>query len=106
MYAAAIEFVFPEGTDWDATRALARQRAHAYYRNVPGLRSKAFVIDPGRRAYGGLYVWETQRELNEFLQSEVFKAAVEKFGRPDIRIYEVAALIEQGRVVEVTAATT
>jgi hypothetical protein len=105
MYAAAIEFKFPDNTDWDAIRRMAQDRASTYYRNVPGLRSKAFVVDPERLAYGGLYVWETREQMDAFLASEVFTNAVQKFGQPDIRIYEVAALIEHGRVLEMAAAS-
>jgi len=58
MIAAVIRFVLPAGTDWNSMRALARQRANTFYRHVPELRTKAFIISPEQRIYGGLYVWE------------------------------------------------
>jgi hypothetical protein len=79
---------------------LARQRASAYYRHVPGLRTKAFIISPELRIYGGLYVWESRKALDEFLKSEAFLSAVQKLGQqPEIQIYDVAAYIEKGEVV-------
>ena len=72
MHAMVVRFAMPEGTDWETLRRVARERAEAYYRNLPGLRSKAFIISPERREYGGQYVWETREQLEEFLRSEIF----------------------------------
>ena len=102
MIAAVIRFVLPAGTDWNSMRALARQRANTFYRHVPGLRTKAFTISPEQRIYGGLYVWENRDAMNEFLKSEGFLSLVQKLGQqPAIQIYDVAAYIEQGEVVDV-----
>jgi Domain of unknown function (DUF4865) len=102
MIAAVIRFVLPAVTDWNSMRALARQRANTFYRHVPGLRTKAFIINPEQRIYGGLYVWENREAMNEFLKSEGFLSLVQKLGQqPEIQIYDVAAYIEQGEVVDV-----
>jgi len=101
MIAAVIQFILPAGTDWDSVGELARQRASIYYRHVPGLRTKAFIIDREHRVYGGLYVWESRKALDEFLRSEAFQSAVQKLGQqPEIRIYDVAAYIEKGELVD------
>ena len=99
MHAMIVRFTMPEGTDWEALRRVARERAEAYYRNLPGLRSKAFIISPERREYGGQYVWETREQLEEFLRSEVFAGAVAKFGRPEVLTFEVPAYVEQPAAV-------
>ena len=98
MYVLLVVFTLPEGTDWDAIRQTARQRA-ALYTEVPGLRSKAFVLAPERRQYGGHYVWETREALNDFLTSELFASSKAKFGEPEIAIFEVAAYLSAGVVV-------
>ena len=85
-------------------RALARQRANTFYRHVPGLRTKAFIISLSleQRIYGGLYVWENREAMNEFLKSEGFLSLAQKLGQqPEIQIYDVAAYIERGEVVDV-----
>src|SRR6516164_8532293 len=99
MIAAVIRFVLPAGTDWNSMRALARQRANTFYRHVPGLRTKAFIISLSleQRIYGGLYVWENREAMNEFLKSEGFLSLVQKLGQqPEIQIYDVAPYIERG----------
>lgn len=94
MHAMAVEFTMPEGTDFVALREVARQRA-AMYERMDGLRYKAFVLDPERRVYGGLYVWDSREHIARFMQTEIFRGAVEKFGQPDVRIYEVATIVER-----------
>ena len=100
MYAMTAVFTLPEDTDWDAMRAIARERAEVYYLDLPGLKSKAFIIDPERRLYGGQYVWETRAAMDAFIASDIFRGAVAKFGQPEFRFYEVPAYVEQGVLVE------
>ncbi len=99
MYAMTALFTLPEGTDWEAMRALARARAEAYYLDMPGLKSKAFIIDPVQRWYGGQYVWETREAMDAFIASDIFQGAVAKFGQPEFRFYEVPAYVEHGALV-------
>jgi len=99
MYAMTAVFTLPDDTDWDAMRAIARERAEAYYLDLPGLKSKAFIIDPARRLYGGQYVWETREAMDAFIASDIFRSAAAKFGEPEFRFYEVPAYVEQGALV-------
>lgn len=99
MYAMTAVFMMPEGTNWEAMRTLARERAEAYYLDMPGLISKAFIIDTERRLYGGQYVWETREAMDAFIDSAVFQGAVAKFGQPTFYFYEIPAYIEQGALV-------
>jgi hypothetical protein len=106
MVAAVIRFRLPEGTDWEGMRDLARQRARSYYQHLPGLRTKAFVVDAERGIYGGLYIWESRQQLDEFLESETFQGVIQKLGQqPEIEVFEVPAYIERGEVVEASATT-
>ena len=95
MIASTIRYILPEDTDWDATRSLLQERAKLYL-NMPGLVSKAFLYDPQSREYGGNYVWKDRASLDAFLGSEMFKAAVAKFGKPEIRIHEIATYLDRG----------
>lgn len=99
MYATVILFAMPADTDWDALAKTAQERADSYYRTVPGLRSKSFVINRERREYGGVYAWESEAAFEAFRASEAFRTAMEKFGEPEIRDFEVPAYVESGVVV-------
>jgi hypothetical protein len=84
----------PAETDWEALAKTAKSRA-ALYAAVAGLRSKAFVLAPERRQYGGLYVFDSRDALDAFLRSDLFAGAIEKFGQPELRSFEVVATVEQ-----------
>lgn len=101
MLTACIRFQMPPDTDWEQLAALARHRADALYRDIPGLRDKSFIISRERSEYGGVYTWEDAASLDAFLASAVFTAATQKFGRPHIEVFEVAARVERGNPVNV-----
>jgi hypothetical protein len=97
MFTMTSYFTVPAGTDWDAMRKLAEDRAFQY-RGMPGLRSKAFIVDPDRGLYGANYVWESRAAIDDFLKSDLFAGIVERLGEPEIRIFEVPAYLEQGEL--------
>lgn len=97
MIAASILYTLPEGTDWDTMRALQRERSSLYV-GMPGLRFKAFVVDPDSRRYGGLYVWESREALDDFLRGDIVAALVTRFGEPEVRVFDVSVLVDGSRV--------
>jgi hypothetical protein len=96
-------FSLSADTDWEALRQIAAERM-ALYTGVPGLRSKAIIVDPDHCAYGGHYVWEDRSSIDDFLASPLYRGAVERFGEPEIVTNEVAAFIDHGDVVDVLRA--
>jgi hypothetical protein len=99
MIAASILFTLPQTTDWQALRLLAKDRAEHLYQGIPGLKTKAFVLDEHTGEYGGLYIWENKQALDNFLASPIFASSKEKFGTPQIKIFELVSHIEQGKFV-------
>ena len=102
MVAACFRFVLPEGTDWKAVRQMMKERAKAF-QQVPGLRSKACLLDVDRREIGGnyvwetreAYIWETRKALDAYLRSDLYFAVVRKVGAPqEVRIYEVPEYVD------------
>jgi heme-degrading monooxygenase HmoA len=98
MFATVILFSMPADTDWDALAKIAQERAESYYRNVPGLLSKSFLINRETGLYGGVYAWESEEAYEAFRASEAFRTALEKFGTPEIRAFDVPAYVEAGVV--------
>ena len=97
MFTMTSYFSVPRDGDWDAMRKLAEERAFRY-RGLPGLRSKAFIVDPERGLYGANYVWESREAIDDFLGSELFRGIVERLGEPEMRIFEVPAYLERGEI--------
>ena len=104
MYAACFRFALPEGADVNAIRTMMKERA-AEFRNLPGLRSKAFLLDADHREIGGNYVWETRESLDAYLRSALYAAVVQKLGEPkEMRIYEVPEYVDNNAQVETSFA--
>jgi len=98
MVAATVIFTLPKNSDWDALRERALLRAKEAYVGLPGLRTKAFVLNTETGEYGGMYVFETQAHLDDFLGSDLITAAAQKLGQPAVHMYEVPAYIENGEL--------
>lgn len=97
MFAACFRFVLPDGTDWNAVRNLMKDRAKQFNK-LPGLRSKAFLLDVDRREIGGNYVWETREVLDAYLRSDLYLDVVRKVGEPrELRVYEVPEYVDNGK---------
>ncbi len=98
MFAACFRFVLPDGTDWNAIRTLMKERAKQFSQ-LPGLRSKAFLLDVDRREIGGNYVWETREALDAYLRSDLYLNVVRKLGEPnELRIYEVPEYVDNAQM--------
>ena len=94
MFAACFRFAVPEGADWNAIRGLMKERAKQFHK-LPGLRSKAFLLDHQRGEIGGNYVWETRDSLDAYLRSPLYLDVVRKMGEPkELRIYEVPEYVD------------
>lgn len=99
MIAASILFKLPLTTNWAEIRQIARNRAESFYQGLDGLSTKAFVLNEQTGEYGGLYIWESREQLDNFVNSETFKKSRELFGVPDIKIFDLLAHIENGKLV-------
>ncbi len=100
MFATIIRFPLTADTNWEDFRQFLVKRAFETYRYVSGLRAKAFILSPERGEFGGNYVWETQDDAEAFLRSDLFQAAVSRFGEPSLlERAEVCAYVEDGDVL-------
>jgi len=94
MFAACFRFAVPADADMDGMRKLMKDRAKKFH-GLPGLRSKAFLVDSERREIGGNYVWQTRESLDSYLRSELYLDVVRKLGEPkELRIYEVPEYVD------------
>ncbi|QBB71189.1 hypothetical protein ELE36_12965 [Pseudolysobacter antarcticus] len=82
----------------DFSEARVRQVADAArgkFVNLPGLRSKAFTVDPQRREALNFYVWETEDAARAFFTAELTERVAGLYGvAPSVEFVSIAALIE------------
>lgn len=101
MVAATIIFTLPKDTNWDEIKTRALDRAANVYTGLEGLRTKGFVYNKETHEYGGLYFWENKDALDNFIKSDLIQQAAAKLGQPQIKIYDVAAYIENGKLIPI-----
>jgi hypothetical protein len=71
------------------------------YKKVKGLKQKYFLADPRTGEAGGLYIFESQEALDEYLKSDVYKNVVlqNSKGRPKLEQFVVIATTDAGVLI-------
>jgi heme-degrading monooxygenase HmoA len=62
------------------------------FRALPGLLQKYYLHDPSSDEWGGLYLWDSQESLDEFMESDLRKSIPETYqivGTPRIETVTV-----------------
>ena len=78
--------VFPEAV---------AEAARAKFEGMPGLRSKAFTIDPVNREALNFYLWESEEPAKAFFSPQLVDRVTELYGvRPTVEFVDVVALVE------------
>lgn len=88
---------FKSKLSYDETLKRAQDRI-AQYRAIPGLLQKYYLHDPDTGEFGGLYVWDSQKSLDGFLQSDLRKTIAETYqivGEPRIEVLNVGEILRE-----------
>lgn len=95
MIRYALEVLFrPPTIDADALRERFPTRV-SVFAEVPGLHAKVFLLDEDRGEFGGLYVFDSEEARAAYPRSDLFAATVSEFGAPELREFEVNAMLER-----------
>lgn len=73
------------------------------FRDMPGLYSKVWWSDPERGEWGALYIFRTEKDLQEYLRSDRWQKKIpEKYGyKPEVfAVLDVGAILCKEAVVE------
>jgi heme-degrading monooxygenase HmoA len=90
---------FRYGDDFDelALRKIA-ETARVKFEGMPGLRSKAFTLNPGKREAANFYVWDSEVAAKAFFTDELVEQVASLYGaRPNVEFVPIAALVENTR---------
>jgi hypothetical protein len=82
------------GFDEAAVRSIA-EAARPRFEGMPGLRSKAFTVDPARREARNFYVWDSEPAARAFFTEETLQriSGIYKV-RPTVDFVEIATLVD------------
>lgn len=99
MIAVLVRFHYENGFNEARVRQVA-EAARAKFEGMPGLRSKAFTIDPANREALNFYVWDSEEAARAFFSPQLVDRVTELYGvRPTLQFVAVAALVEKPSLV-------
>jgi len=97
MIGVLVKFRYSDDFDERAVRSIA-EAARVRFDGMPGLRSKAFTLNSGKRQAANFYVWDSEEAAKAFFTDELLARVAGLYGvRPSIEYVQIAALVENVR---------
>ena len=97
MIGVFVTFRYEDRFDERAVREIA-ETARGRFEGLPGLRSKAFTLNPGKREAANFYVWDSEDAARAFFTDELLQRIAGLYGvRPSVEFVQIAALVENRR---------
>lgn len=97
MIGVFVTFRYEENFDEQALRTIAGN-ARAMFEGMPGLRSKAFTLNSGKREAANFYVWDSEDAARAFFNDQLLERVTGLYGvRPGVEFVEIATLVENAR---------
>ena len=94
MIGVFITFRYGDNLDEEGVRKIA-ETARGRFEGMPGLRSKAFTINSGKRDATNFYVWGSADAAKSFFTDELLERITGLYGvRPSVEFVQIAALVE------------
>ena len=97
MIGVFVTFRYRDNFDEQAVRKIA-ETARKRFEGMPGLRSKAFTVNSGKREATNFYVWESEDAAKAFFTDELLGRVTGLYGvRPTVEFVQIATLEENVR---------
>ena len=94
MIGVFVTFQYEDGVDTEAVTRIA-QSAADQFRGFPGLRSKAFTVDPEAGLATNFYVWDDEEAARAFFNDQLRERVTGLYGvAPTIRFVDVPELVD------------
>jgi hypothetical protein len=96
MIGVFVTFRYGDNFDEQAVRKIA-ETARVKFEGMPGLRSKAFTLNSGKREASNFYVWDSE-DAKAFFTDELLERVAGLYGvRPSVEFVQIATLVENFR---------
>ncbi len=97
MTGVFVTFCYGDNFDEQAVRTIA-ETARVIFEGMPGLRSKAFTLNSGKREAANFYVWDAEDGAKAFFTEKLLERVAGLYGvRPRVEFVQIAALVENTR---------
>jgi heme-degrading monooxygenase HmoA len=97
MIGVFVTFRYGDNFDERAVRKIA-ETARARFEGMPGLHSKAFTLNSGKREATNFYVWESEEAAKAFFTDELLDRVTGLYSaRPTVEFVQIATVVENPR---------
>jgi hypothetical protein len=97
MIGVFITFHYGDNFDEERVRKNA-DAARGRFEGMPGLRSKAFTINSGKREATNFYIWNSADAAINFFTDELVERITGLYGvRPGVEFVQIVTLVENTR---------
>ena len=97
MIGIFVTFRYGDYFDEQTVRKIA-ETARVRFEGMPGLRSKAFTLNSGKREAVNFYVWDSEDAAKAFFTDQLLERVAGLYGvRPSIDFVQIATLVENSR---------
>ena len=97
MIGVFVTFRYGENFDEQAVRKIA-ETARPRFEGMPGLRSKAFTVNSGKREATNFYIWDSEDAAKAFFTDALLERVTSLYGvRPSVEFVRIATLVENAR---------
>ena len=97
MIGVFVTFRYADNFDEQAVRQIA-ETARARFEGMPGLRSKAFTVNSGKREATNFYVWDSEDAAKVFFTDALLERITSLYGvRPSVEFVQIVTLVENAR---------
>ena len=97
MIGVFVTFRYGENFDEQSVRQIA-EAARAKFEGMPGLHSKAFTVNAGKREAVNFYVWDSEDAAKAFFTDALLDRVTALYGvRPSVEFVQIATLVENAR---------
>jgi heme-degrading monooxygenase HmoA len=94
MIGVLVTFRCADNFDEQVVRKIA-ETARVKFEGMPGLRSKAFTFNSGKREAANFYVWDSEDAAKAFFSDQLLEGVTRLYGvRPSVEFVQIATLVE------------
>jgi hypothetical protein len=98
MIGVLVTFRYGDNFNEQVVRKIA-ETARTKFEGMPGLRSKAFTVNSGKREATNFYVWDSEQAAKAFFTDTLLERVTGLYGvRPSVEFVQIASLVENARV--------
>ena len=98
MIGVFVSFRYKDNFDEQTVRKIA-ETVRVRFEGLPGLRSKAFTLNTGKREAVNFYIWDSEEAAKAFFTDQLLETGVRsvRCAAPSVEFVQIVTLVENDR---------